>query len=100
VAKLKKLIIHPGFHKTGTTALQQALSEVRSELCASGFSYPKIAGNAHHRAAWSINENTWGWKKRGGRLMTPVEWQKLEKKIRSSKDVSAVNFSQRRTTNN
>lgn len=90
MAKLKKLIIHPGFHKTGTTALQQALSEVRSELCASGFSYPKIAGNAHHRAAWSINEYTWGWKKRGGRLMTPVEWQKLEKKIRSSKDVSVI----------
>lgn len=90
MAKLKKLIIHPGFHKTGTTALQQALSEVRGELSESGFSYPKIAGNAHHRAAWSINEDTWGWRKRGGRLIAPIEWQKLERKIRSSKDISVI----------
>jgi hypothetical protein len=90
VAKLKKLIIHPGFHKTGTTALQQALSEVREELSANGFNYPKIAGNAHHRAAWSIIEITWGWRKRGGRLMAPIEWQKLERKLRSSKDVSVI----------
>ena len=90
MAKLKKLIIHPGFHKTGTTALQQALSEVRRELRASGFSYPKLAGNAHHRAAWSIIEKTWGWSKRGGRLMAPVEWQKLERKITSSKNISVI----------
>ncbi len=90
MAKLKKLIIHPGFHKTGTTALQQALSEVRGELHESGFSYPKIAGNAHHRAAWSVIEITWGWRKRGGRLMAPIEWQKLERKIRSSKDISII----------
>jgi hypothetical protein len=90
VAKLKKLIIHPGFHKTGTTALQQALSEVRDELSANGFNYPKIAGNAHHRAAWSIIEKTWGWKKRGGRLMAPVEWQRLDRKLRSSKDAAII----------
>ena len=90
MARLKKLIIHPGFHKTGTTALQQALSEVRDELSAKGFNYPKIAGNAHHRAAWSIIEKTWGWKKRGGRLMAPVEWQKLDRKLRSSKDAAII----------
>jgi hypothetical protein len=90
VAKLKKLIIHPGFHKTGTTALQQALSEVRTELLEAGFHYPHIAGNAHHRAAWSVIEKTWGWKKRGGRLMAPIEWQKLEDKIKSSRKTSVI----------
>ena len=90
MARLKKLIIHPGFHKTGTTALQQALSEVRDELSANGFNYPKIAGNAHHRAAWSVIEKTWGWKKRGGRLMAPIEWQKLDRKLRSSKDTAVI----------
>ena len=70
--------------------MQQALSEVREELRANGFNYPKIAGNAHHRAAWSIIEKTWGWRKRGGRLMAPIEWQKLERKITSSKDVSVI----------
>jgi hypothetical protein len=87
---LKKLIIHPGFHKTGTTALQQALSEVRHELREADFYYPRIAGNAHHRAAWSVIEKTWGWKKRGGRLMAPIEFQKLENKLRSSKGTSII----------
>jgi len=87
---MKKLIIHPGFHKTGTTALQQALSEVRDELSANGFNYPKIAGDAHHRAAWSIIEKTWGWKKRGGRFMAPIEWQKLDRKLRSSKATAVI----------
>jgi hypothetical protein len=87
---LKKLIIHPGFHKTGTTALQQALSEVRTELLQANFKYPLIAGNAHHRAAWSVIEKTWGWKKRGGRLMAPIEFQKLENKLKSGKNTSII----------
>jgi hypothetical protein len=87
---LKKLIIHPGFHKTGTTALQQALSEVRHELLESKIIYPHTAGNAHHRAAWSIIEKTWGWKKRGGRSTAPIEWKKLEKKISSSKETAII----------
>jgi hypothetical protein len=90
VANLKKLIIHPGFHKTGTTALQQALSEVRHELHEADFNYPHIAGNAHHRAAWSVIEKTWGWKKRGGRLLAPIEFQKLENKLKSSKSTSII----------
>jgi len=101
VAKLKKLVIHPGFHKTGTTALQQALSEVREELLEADFFYPRIAGNAHHRAAWSVIEKTWGWKKRGGRLMAPIEFQKLESKLKSSKCTSIISsefFSEADTT--
>ena len=87
---MKKLIIHPGFHKTGTTALQQALSEVRHELKTADFIYPHIAGNAHHRAAWSIIEKTWGWKKRGGRSTKPIEWLKLEKKIKGSRETAII----------
>ena len=84
MANLKKLIIHPGFHKTGTTALQHALSEARDELGAAGFNYPHTAGHAHHRAAWVIIEKTWGWKKRGGRFTQPIEWRKLERKLNGS----------------
>jgi len=87
---LKKLIIHPGFHKTGTTALQQALSEVRDELLESKFFYPHIAGNSHHRAARSVIEKTWGWKNRGGKSANAIEWKKLEKKISSSKDTAII----------
>ena len=87
---MKKLIIHPGFHKTGTTALQQALSEVRQELLESNFYYPHIAGNAHHRAAWSIIEKTWGWKNRGGRSTGATEWKKLERKLKKNKGTAII----------
>jgi len=90
VANLKKLIIHPGFHKTGTTALQQALSEVRADLLEVNYFYPHTAGNAHHRAAWSIIEKTWGWKKRGGRRTAPIEWQKLERKLKKHKESAII----------
>jgi hypothetical protein len=86
---LKKLIIHPGFHKTGTTALQQALSEVRNDLLESKFHYPHTAGNAHHRAARSVIDKTWGWKNRGGKSADAVEWKKLERKL-SSNDGTAI----------
>lgn len=90
MANLKKLIIHPGFHKTGTTALQQALSEVRDELLDPEFVYPHTAGNAHHRAARSVIDKTWGWKNRGGRSTDPIEWKKLERKLGSDKDTAII----------
>lgn len=70
--------------------LQQALSEVRDELLESKFFYPHIAGNAHHRAARSVIEKTWGWKNRGGNSADAIEWKKLEKKISSSKDTAII----------
>ena len=87
---MKKLVIHPGFHKTGTTALQHALSNSRHELAEVGFYYPHTAGHAHHRAAWAIIEKTWGWKKRGGRQIAPIEWRKLENKINGSKKTTVI----------
>ena len=56
ISYMKKLIFHPGFHKTGTTALQQALSEARKELKVSDFNYPNTRGKAHHSAAWAITQ--------------------------------------------
>ena len=83
---MKKLIIHPGFHKTGTTSLQQALASSRESLMKEGFYYPKIGGGAQHRAAWAVIEKTWGWKSKGGRKTSFAEWGDLEKKIRKSKN--------------
>jgi len=90
VRDVKKLIIHPGFHKTGTTALQQALSASRPQLAEVNFNYPHTAGIAHHRAAWAIIEKTWGWKKRGGRTTKPIEWLKLEQKINGSNKTAII----------
>ncbi len=83
---MKKLVIHPGFHKTGTTSLQQALAFSRKNLREENFYYPKIEGSAQHRAAWAVIEKTWGWKNKGGRKTSYEEWEHLEKKIRKSKN--------------
>ena len=85
VIKLKKLIIHPGFHKTGTTSLQQALTASREDLRKENFYYPKIGGGAQHRPAWAVIEKTWGWKNKGGRKTSYAEWENLVKKMRKSK---------------
>ena len=95
--RLKKLIIHPGFHKTGTTSLQQALAVSRKNLLKENFYYPKISGMAQHRAAWAVIEKTWGWKNKGGRKIAYSEWESLEKRIRKSKNtvlLSSEFFSQ------
>ena len=61
-----RLVIHAGFHKSGTTALQEAFDAQSEELKAAGIIYPNIGRKAHHRIAWALTERTWGWSKRGG----------------------------------
>lgn len=80
----KRLVIHTGFHKSGTTALQEALAENRKSLKENGVVYPSIGTKSHHRAAWSINEKVWGWKKRGGEKVSPKVWENLVKRINNS----------------
>ena len=49
---MDKLIIHAGFHKTGTSAIQETLSNNRDYLWANGYSYPDPHPfDAHHRFA-------------------------------------------------
>jgi hypothetical protein len=51
---LKRLVIYAGFHKTGTTAIQGALSACRDALLDAGVTYPKAkSGNAQHYLAKS-----------------------------------------------
>ncbi|MEJ1157065.1 hypothetical protein [Prosthecomicrobium sp. N25] len=50
---MRHAILHVGLHKTGTSAIQRALSEARDALAAQGISYPGPAGRrplprAHH----------------------------------------------------
>ena len=47
----KQIIIHAGFHKTGTTALQQSLHDNRDALQLAGLSYLVVgAGAAAHNS--------------------------------------------------
>ena len=50
----KRVVAHVGFHKTGTTALQESFSKNSEELKALGIIYPDFGQKAHHRAAWAL----------------------------------------------
>ena len=80
----RRLIIHAGFHKSGTTALQEAFDAQREELKAAGIIYPNIGRRAHHRVAWALTGRTWGWGKRGGEKTSIKHWEQLAKSINSS----------------
>lgn len=86
----KKLVAHVGFHKTGTTALQESFSFNREQLKNFGISYPDTGQKAHHRAAWALAGRFWGWKNRGG-AQTPIsEWKKVVKSIKKSRETTLI----------
>ncbi len=81
----KKVFIHVGFHKTGTTAIQESLFVNSKALKVLGTTYARTGKKTAHRAAWALSGKTWGWKDRGG-VKTPIsEWQKLLWKIKLRK---------------
>ncbi|NBW61199.1 MAG: hypothetical protein EBR31_05685, partial [Methylophilaceae bacterium] len=58
---MKKIFIHSGLHKTGTTALQAMLFKNRKNLSVQDFYYPSsgIPRNfyGHHNIAWQISRD-------------------------------------------
>lgn len=70
------VLVHVGFHKTGTTALQSAFASTRPELLEVGVLYPGEL-RSHHRAAMAVTERTWGWGDKGGRKHRPKYWEEL-----------------------
>lgn len=87
---MKRLIIHPGFHKSGTTALQQSLHVNRKRLSNLGLTYPFPRHKAHHRLAWSLSGKVWGWKNRGGSGESPRLWTKSVKSINRSHNENLI----------
>jgi hypothetical protein len=81
----KQLILHVGFHKSGTTALQESFFAQRKELETKGVLYPSVGWQAHHRIAWAIARKRWGWKDRGGKKTPYSTWTKMLWRIRLSK---------------
>jgi hypothetical protein len=83
---LAKLFLHVGFHKTGTTSLQDALNRNRKELQSQGIVYPKTRKfRAQHEFAWSVGQRGWGWKQFGGSQAGPGPARRMFRLIRSSK---------------
>ena len=81
-----QLFLHVGFHKTGTTSLQDALNRNRKELESQGIVYPKTRKfRAQHEFAWSVGQRGWGWKQFGGSQAGPGPARRMFRLIRSSK---------------
>jgi hypothetical protein len=80
----KVLIIHAGFHKSGTTALQESFDTERKTLQKLGILYPHIGRKAHHRIAWALTQKPWGWKDRGGERTSIKHWDRIARKINKS----------------
>lgn len=87
---MKQLIIHVGFHKSGTTALQESFHVNWESLKNSGILYPKIGTKAHHRYAWALTQRPWGWNKRGGERVPVNVWNKAAKQIDNAKEESVL----------
>jgi hypothetical protein len=81
----KQLILHVGFHKSGTTALQESLFAQRKELETHGVLYPTVGWQAHHRVAWALARRRWGWKDRGGKTTPYSTWTRMLWRIKLSK---------------
>lgn len=50
----KRVHLHIGAPKTGTTYLQAILAHNRDALAARGVLYPRSRGDAHHKAVWDL----------------------------------------------
>jgi hypothetical protein len=81
----KKVYLHVGFHKTGTTAIQESFYRYSSEMEDLGINYATNSRRANHRDAWALRERAWGWKNRGGEMIPISVWEKKVKRIGSRK---------------
>ena len=86
----KRLIIHPGFHKSGTTALQESFSLNRPLLRENGIFYPPIGSKAHHRVAWALTQRPWGWNRRGGERTPEKYWDRMASRINGAKEETVI----------
>ena len=87
---VKKIYIHPGFHKTGTTSLQQIFAQNRIALRENGIIYPYSRGSGHHRAAWALHGRVWGWKTKGGEVPPISEWKKIVSQVKKSRESALI----------
>jgi hypothetical protein len=69
-------LLHIGFRKCGTSALQSALRQARPDLPALGVEYPGIHLN-HTTAARAVTQRTTGWVSRGAKPMPRKDWREL-----------------------
>lgn len=97
---MKKLFLHIGTHKTGTTAIQIFLNENKKHLSNLGLEYPDIGNTEtypynNHNIAWELSEDK-RFHKKYKTLSHLYDFMKNNKKniILSSEDFQIINFNQ------
>lgn len=93
----KRLYIHIGIHKTGTTTLQKMLLTNKKYLSELGLFYPSSCMHrAHHNVPWEIvNDSRWE-RDRGTLtdLKNEIEKQNYQKFLISSEDICILSSAQ------
>jgi hypothetical protein len=56
VTESKRIFLHIGAPKTGTTYLQRVLAHNRDAMETAGVLYPRVGREAHHSAVWSVRK--------------------------------------------
>ncbi|HSS67886.1 MAG TPA: hypothetical protein VLK34_05000 [Nocardioidaceae bacterium] len=70
----KRIYLHIGAPKTGTTYLQALCGRNRDVLAAHGIVYPEAFGDAHHKAVWDLRETP---DQREGTKGIEGSWERL-----------------------
>ena len=84
---MKKVVIHAGFHKTGTTSLQHSLQASTQQLKAAGFRYPIVdQGTSQSGSVLALADRGWGWQARGSKVIPKKVWKKLVKQTLAGTD--------------
>jgi hypothetical protein len=76
------VVLHIGVHKTGTTALQEALDAARTSLPTHGVSYPGVTVS-HLYAATSVVAGRQGWE-RGQRIIGIHRWERIVEEVHAA----------------
>lgn len=84
---MKTVIIHAGFHKTGTTALQHSLQASTEPLKAAGYRYPIVdQGTSQSGSVLALADRGWGWQARGSKVIPKKVWTKLVRQTLAGND--------------
>jgi hypothetical protein len=77
------VLVHVGPHKTGTSAIQSTLVQVREELTAHSVTYPGKY-MAHHQQAMALRQVTHGWIEDAPPIPQPAVWARFAERVAST----------------
>ncbi len=76
------ILVHIGTHKTGTTALQADLLELRDDLAPLGVTFPKTSISAHD-AGQALTAANFGWEPQRAKKKRMRAWRRYAREVRA-----------------